>query len=263
MDILKQLTPAETYFIMHCGAISHKNYLRYTFMDLILKGVLKIIEVEKQASEHEKIRVLPYVESGNKFANYQLLPHEKPLITSFKFEDDMRVQLNNFIKISRSNTDNYKQLLCLSPTVSQYLNQSFIQRYITLQYSYKNGGEMIAKNMLRYFSDLDDWLIEPGNEHRYPEIIEQIGNNIILVNNFSRSFFEVFDKELKKQNRQEDNSDGYDTGGWTYWGDSDRQFEYFDKDSDNSWDFDSSFDSSSTGGDGDSGCSGCGGCGGD
>lgn len=267
MDILKKLTPAETYFIMHRGAISHKNYLRYTFMDLILKGVLKITEVEKQASAREKPRFFPYVESGSKFSNYQPLPHEAPLITSFKFEDNMRVQLNNFIKISRSNTDNYKQLLCLSPTVAQYLHQSFIQRYITLQYSYKNGGETIAKNMLRYFSDLDDWLIKPGNEHRYPEIIEQIGNNIILANNFSRSFFEVFDKELKKQNQPNDNQEDYDTGGWTYWGDSDRQFEYFDKDNDTSWDFDSSFDSGSSGcsGDGcsgDSGCSGCGGCGG-
>ena len=230
MELLKKLTPAETFFIMHRGAISHKDYLRYTFMDLILKGVLKITEVEKQASAHEKTRVLPYVEGGSKFNNYQPLPHEAPLIQSFKFDDDMRVQLTNFIKVSRSNTDNYKQLLCLSPAVAKYLHQSFIQRFITLEYSYINGGETIAKNMLRYFSDLEDWLITPGNEHRYPEIIEQIGNNILLAKNFSGSFFEVFDKELKKQYN---NSDGYGATGC-----------------------------SGCTTDSDSGCSGCGGCGG-
>jgi hypothetical protein len=123
MKGLKELLPAQTFFILQKGNVKHKDFLRYTFMDLILKRVLKIVEIEKQASNKDPVRKQTYVDVGDNYKTYTPTDFEKPFINSFKFDDGMRVLLRNYIIVCKTNTRNFKSQLA-APFLGQYITHT-------------------------------------------------------------------------------------------------------------------------------------------
>jgi len=52
MKILSQITPAETMLIKDCTSVQLKDLMKFTFMDLLLKKVIEIKEIDKKS--HQK-----------------------------------------------------------------------------------------------------------------------------------------------------------------------------------------------------------------
>ena len=77
MKILSKITPAETMLIKDSSSVELKNLMKYTFMDLLLKKVIEIKEVNKKSHPRDKyIRTYTYVVSGKNFSKYKPKKHE-------------------------------------------------------------------------------------------------------------------------------------------------------------------------------------------
>lgn len=246
MELLKTLTPAETYFIIHKAEMNHKQFLRFTLMDLILKGVLNIVEIEKDNVNYT------YVQAGANFNTYTHQPYEESFLRACKFDEGYQTSFKNYITIIMPLTKRYKRQIAQTPHMGGYFYRTWLQRNLTGDYSYTNVGAQTA-------TILSDLLKKANDEYRIEgkdaETKKLLGNNIILLNDFNSNDLMVFNEEMKRKETASTITGG-DTGiGW--W--------YFDSGVNNGFDADygSASDSSGdSGGDGDSGCSGCGGCGG-
>lgn len=247
MELLKILTPAEIYFIIHKAEMSQKQFLRFTLMDLILKGVLSIVEVEKNKAKH------PYVQAGPNFPLYKCLPYEMSFLHACKFEEGVQTTLKNYITIILPLTKRYKRQIAQTPNIAGYLYRTWLQRNLIGGYSYTNIGAQTA-------TTLKDVLKKAGEEYHTEGMVAEaqqlLGNNIILLPNFNSQDLMVFDEEMKRKETA-----GTITGGGA---DAATSWWYFDGGATNGFDADYGSASDSSGGsDGsDSGCSGCGGCGG-
>ncbi|MGV3599382.1 MAG: hypothetical protein ACO1PI_16080 [Bacteroidota bacterium] len=246
MELLKTLTPAETYFIIHKAEMTHKQFLRFTLMDLILKGVLTIVEIEKDNVNYT------YVQAGVNFNTYTHQPYEESFLRACKFDEGYQTSFKNYITIIMPLTKRYKRQIAQTPHMGGYFYRTWLQRNLIGGYSYTNVGAQTA-------TILSDLLKKANEEYRIEgrdaETKKLLGNNIILLNDFNSNDLRVFDEEMKRKETASTITGGDTSSGW--W--------YFDSGVNNGFDADygSASDSSGdSGGDGDSGCSGCGGCGG-
>lgn len=246
MELLKTLTPAETYFLVHKAEMSQKQFLRFTLMDLILKGILNIVEIEKDNVKY------PYMLAGVNFATYTPKPYEESFLRACKFDEGYQTSLKNYITIILPLTKRYKRQIAQTPHMGGYFYRTWLQRNLIGGYSYTNVGAQAA-------TELKDLLKNANDEyHINGEVTEAkklLGNNIILLTGFSSQDLTVFDEELKRK----------ETAGTITGGDTGIGWWYFDSGVSNGFDADYGSASDSSGdssGDGDSGCSGCGGCGG-
>lgn len=268
MEILKKLPPTHTYFLMYRGTLTHKQFIKFTLMDLIFKGVLKITEVTKQASPRDAPRTSPYVDIGDNFESYTPLENEKPLIDSFKFKEGMRVLLRNFITVTKNNTLGFEKGIINSEIVSKYFTQNFLQKYFTKDFSITEQGIRFSMELKSLFDTINEKLPEYIEAKRLPEIVSQLGNNVILLESFDNNLAKLISEQLELVERNEEYDTYWDDTWWYYgdfgsggyWGD----FDYIDSTSSGGFDstFDSIPDSSGWGDSGCGGCSSCGGCGG-
>ena len=82
MKILSQITPAETMLVKDCSSVQFKDLMKFTFMDLLLKKVIEIKEINKKSHPRDKyIRTYTYVVSGKNFNKYKPKNHELILVT--------------------------------------------------------------------------------------------------------------------------------------------------------------------------------------
>lgn len=247
MELLKSLTPAETSFIISKGNTTHKLFIRYTFMDLLLKGVLTIVEIEKNNTKY------PYVSAGPNYNNYKAFAYEESFLNSFRFNEGLQASLKNYITIIRPLTKRFKRQIAQTPHISGLFYRTWLQHALIGGYTYTPAGVAAATELNSVIKNADE---KYKLNKQDGEIRALLGNNIILLPNFSSEYLTVFDDELKRNEAA-----GVITGGGAYYG---TDFEYFDSGSTGGFDaaFGSDSGSSDSSGDGDSGCSGCSGCGG-
>jgi hypothetical protein len=256
MKHLSQLTPAELLVLTKDG-VTHRELLKLTFIDLLLKQVLKTYEVERRPHVNDKVRVYTYVSIGKNFETYNSLNHERVFLSPFSADDSIEILFGNLVKIayqkSRTLLD-YKKDITKTPTLKKCFSQNFIQR-IFYRYSTTEYGKELKK-------EVKEEIINQGNKladlstiesQKAVELIKEIGANIFLLANIDNELLSQIDMDLGNLINQDKYSDS--GGGCSSWS--------FD-------DYSSSFVSSCGGGHGcssgcsgcGSGCSGCGGCGG-
>lgn len=256
MKYLSQLTPAEVLLLTKDG-VTHRELLKLTFIDLLLKQVLKTFEVERRPHPKDKIRVYTYVGIGKNFETYTSHNHERVFLSPFSTDHSTEILFTNLVKIAyqKSRTvQEYKEDVAKTPTLKRCFSQNFLQKifyhYSTTEYG-KELKKEVKEEILNQGNKLADLTTIEG--HKAVEMIKEIGANIFLLTNVDNELLSQIDKDFGNLINQDKNSN---TGGGC-----------------SSWSFDdysTSFDSScgghgcSGGGSGcGSGCSGCGGCGGD
>jgi hypothetical protein len=253
MTYLSELTPAEIYILTKEDP-THKELLKITFIDLLLKQVLKTFEVERQPHIKQEVRIYKYIGIGQDFKNYNSKNHEKFFLSTFEKDITIEMLFRNLVKIGyqKSRTlSGFKNELIKTPTLKRCFSQNILQR-IFYGYSYTEYGKELKRKIEKEIQNLNSELSVLNNieNQKAMELIKVIGGNIFLLDNINYELLDQIDSDLATEmNRKEPNTDG--TGcsgcGWSF---------------DNySSDFDSGC-SSDSGCGGDSGCSGCGGCGG-
>lgn len=258
MKILSTLSPAEALIVLQDQQVTMKDILKVTFMDLLLKQVLRTLEVEKQAHKNDQVRYFKYVEAGKNFNVYQALPHEQIFLWVFEKHRYGQILFRHIVKIayqkSRFKIDFLKQLMN-SPQIAGCFKQNIFQQMFG-GFKLTDDGMALRVQIRAEIDELEKTLpVYIANDRQKAlKMLKTIKGNIFLLHQIDFDVFEQIDKELLAEMNQEHDKN---TNG----GDSGCTWHSFDAYSDT---FDSSCSGSGCSGDGGSGCggAGCSGCGG-
>lgn len=253
MKYLSELTPAEI-LILTKENVTQQELLKITFIDLLFKQVLKVVEVERQPHIKQDIRIYKYVGIGQNYKNYDSLNHERLFLSSFGTDDTLEILFRNLVKIGYQKSKSLSDLkndIIKTPTLKKCFSQNIFQR-IFYGYSFTEYGTELKRKVKDEIQNLGNELsiVNSIENEKAIELIKVIGANIFILINVDYELLQQIDKDLGieiNKNNSIDNGSGCSGCGWS-----------FD-------DYSSSFDSgcsSDSGCGGDSGCSGCGGCGG-
>jgi hypothetical protein len=258
--ILSKLTPAETLLVRKGNEATLKDMLKYTLMDLLLKQVLAIEEIQRQPSKHDPVRVYKYIGVGKNFTEYKCLPHELVFLFTYRKNSAIRILFRNCVKIGYENAQTEKafsKLVMSSGELQKAFTRSFLQKIFN-GFSYTNVGNQLKEKVEGEMQHLEKDLPSQinNNKKKALEILKQIGGNIFLLNGIEFSLLKEIDDELLKEFNRPETGGGCGTGCWT-------TFNTYDHDFDSSCSSDTGGSACSGDGGCSSGCSACGGCGGD
>ena len=269
MKKLSILSPAETLFVLQDKNASIDELLKVTFIDLLLKQVVRTFEVQRQASSRDTVRIYKYVETGNKFLTYEPRPHENIFLAPFQKSNSIQILFRNMVKIGYQNAKSESKLhriLRQSPNLNRCFSRN-ISQLLFGGFNITPDGQELRNNVEAEITQLEKQLppLILNDHQKALDILKVIKGNIFLLTNIELDSFNQIDKELlSEMNRKYDIKND---GSWS--GFVGCTLDSFDN-------YSHSFDSGggsgcSSGSDagcggngcGGSGCSGCSGCGGD
>jgi hypothetical protein len=280
MTLLSKFTPAETKLILESGKATFKDLMKLTFMDLLLKKVIKIVEEEKELHISDGSRTYTYIEAGKNFHKYKPKPHETVFTKPFNTEEEMQYLLQHFIKVGYENSGKsrrYKRKIKETNNLHSYWSDSFFESLFGLT-RLNDHGERTKHEISKYLDEIDaqinDWL--ENDQEKALEVLLAIGGNIFLLKNLKFELLKNIDKELLTLKKTEADDDTDDDDYWFLYADFYDDDDFFGLDFDDDFSFQTyfddtldsfdtqfdAFDSSSSFDSGCSSCSGCGGCGG-
>lgn len=256
--ILSRLTPAETLIVWKGNQTTMKDMLKHTLMDLLIKQILSIEEIERQPSKRDPIRIYKYIGTGKNFSGYRCLPHELCFLSAYYKNSTIRILFRNFVKIGYENAhselDFYKTLRT-SNELKDMFTVSLFQRIFTGGFNYTSIGSQLRIAIEDEIQNLETILLNQLNNDKEKalDILKKIGGNVFLLKGIEFDLIKEIDQAFLKELTQSKPSSGCSTGCFT-------TFDTFESDFDNSC----SSDTGGSGCSGDGGCSsGCAGCGGD
>lgn len=260
MKHLSRLTPAETLLVLTGDKTPLSELLKYTFMDLLLKQVLAVHEVERQASTHDPVRMSKYVAIGKNYHSHPIRLHEAVFLSIFQNSPEVSILFRNIVKISyqraKSERHYYFQLTSNS-NLKSAITASVFQRLLG-RFSYTHDGKALKKEIQNEIASVERTVAAymATDRNRGIDLLKAIGGNVFLLKALEFEILKEFDKELFEEMAKKNSGAGCG-GCWT-------DFRGYSESFDNSCSSDSGTGCSGDGGgSGDSGCSGCGGCGGD
>lgn len=254
MKYLSKLTPAETLIVLTGDKTPLSELLKYTFMDLLLKQVLSIKEVQEQASDRDPVRVIKYVREGENFNQHQDRLHESVILSVFQKTPDVSILFRNLVKIAYQNAKHkrhYYPQLTENSNLREAFSTSIFEK-LFCKFSYTQKGKRMKAEVEQEISELTRSIsaLVATDKTRGIQLLKSIGGNMFLLKGLEFDIAKEIDRELMEEMSKRNSGSGCSSACWVYFGD------YSDT-------FDSSCSSdSSTGCGGNSGCSGCGGCGG-
>lgn len=257
--LLSKLTPAETLLVKDGSKAPVRDLLKYTFMDLLLKRVLMIEDVERQVSMRDPIRTYKYVCAGENFRRHTILPHELTFLLPYRRNPDTRMLFRNCVEIGYENAGSKRALhktIRSSPALQHTFSASFLQRVFG-EYEHTVSGLAFKHQVESEIRQLEREL--PGlianDREKALEKLKVIGGNVFLLQGLSFAVLKVIDETFAEEFVPQSVSSC--SGSWT-------TFNTYSDDFDSACGSDSggcSSGDSSGCGSGDSGCGG--GCGGD
>ncbi|QCE40953.1 hypothetical protein [Psychroserpens sp. NJDZ02] len=268
MKILSKITPAETLLIQDGFFVEFKDLMKFTFIDLLLKKIIKIKEVHQKPHPRDKhIRTYTYVTSGKNFKKYKPKNHELIYLSPFNKNRSLQILFKNFIKMAYDNSNgswSYKKLTRSNIEINPYFKQTSLLNLFRIN-KLTAKGVKLKKGITNYLNTIDNNINHLLHEDKKKglELLLSIGGNIFLLENLDFQLLKTIDKELLNQQKVLYN-DTYNTDSdwWLYIGFFEDQYmfdSYFDDFDATLNSFNSEFDSSSCSSC-DSGCSSCGGC---
>ncbi|MBL0742748.1 hypothetical protein [Chryseolinea lacunae] len=268
MKLLSTLTPAETLLLRKGDTVTLNEMLKFTLMDLLLKQVLEMKDVTRQAHPKEPVQKYKYVSTGAQFATYKARVHERVFLSPFKSgkkNSDLSILFRNLVKVGYENAKSrgwYVTDLFSTATLGAAFERSFWQRF-SGKFSYTRQGLQWQTEVENEIATLESDLPQKMKKDRANtlEMLKGIGGNIFLLSGIDVELARTIERAL--QEHMVETAPPFVAGGGC-WSD----FSTYDSQFDSSCGNDNSSGDSGCGGDsgGDSGCSGggCGGgCGGD
>ena len=251
MYYLSELTPAEIY-ILTKENLTHQEFLKITFIDLLLKQVLKSFDVQRQPYIQHEIRIYKYVGIGQNFHKYESKNHEKVFLSTFEKDNTLELLFRYLVKIGyqkSTSLSRFKNELIKTDVLKKCFSQNIFQWLLNIHSLTEYGKEIkskIAIEIQNLNAEISSF-IKIDNQ-KAVELIKVIGGNIFLLENIDYEFLDQIDVGLATEmSNKQYSADGSGCSGFNWSYDS----------------FSSDFDSGCSGDSDSSGCSGCGGCGGD
>lgn len=275
---LTYLSPAETLFVQAPKEVKAEELARVTFLDLVLRKVLKLEVIKLKQIEQQQV-FDEIVSRGENFCFYHPKKHEELFVAPFSTDDSLKINLRNLIKIAFQNistTNEYKLKYVYNEQIAKYFSANFFQRLFGIKKINKQGRQFQAK-LNQYLNGIKINATSDDEWKMVEEKLLSLRGNILLIPNIDSKIFKRLHhtyKHDKKQKKEQDHDDFlydytplfiYDNQNFisnfylteamtATFEETIDSIETFDAPSD-------SFDGGNSDG-GDGGCSGCGGCGG-
>jgi uncharacterized membrane protein YgcG len=265
---LTQLTPAETLILKFGDKAPLGDLLKVTLLDLLLKQVLVIEEIQRQASRREPVRTYKYVSVGKNFRGYVKKPHEWVFLSIFDKNRAIKILFRNLVRVGFQQAESekdYQHSLVTSKYLKEAFSSTFIQK-IKGTFSHTSKGLELRDIVMREIQEYESSLPEQigRNSKLALETLRVIGGNIFLLKGLEFAIANEIDKEIFKQLKKEIVvSGGCGSGCWSGYDDYSESFDSSGSSGSGGGDGGCSGGSGCSGDSGCSGCSGCGGCGGD
>jgi hypothetical protein len=183
MKNLSTLTPAETLLLTERKRVPLKDMLKVTMMDLLLKQILKTVEVQNGSSQTSSISNT-YVIAGNNFSYDKALAHEKIFLSPFIKNKNAEILFANVVKIAFENTGSEKAYNKLVRD-SDALAECFVSGVPKLfrPFELNDNGRVMSRELKAQLDSLSKTLPElmETNPDKALEVLKQIKGNIFLV----------------------------------------------------------------------------------
>lgn len=249
MKNLSKLSPAESVLVLQDKNSTIKELLKVTFMDLLLKQVVRTFDVQRQTSRSDNVRTYKYVEAGKNFNTYKPLPHENAFLAPFQKSNSVQILFRHIVKMSYQNSKSegeYRNIILSSPNLLTSFSKNVLQSLFG-GFSVTSDGLELRKKLQGEIEALEKTLPDyiSSNQQKALDILKEIKGNIFLLSNIQFDLLNQIDRELiSEMNRYNGDDGGGCSGSWG-------GFE----------DYSDTFDSSCSGHSGCGGGSGCSSCG--
>lgn len=256
--MISKLTPAETLLLRDGNQVSARELLKYTMMDLLLKQVLEIQHVARQAHPRDPVRETRYVVRGKHFGAYDALLHEDTFMGAL--ENTSTMLFRNCVQVAYARAGTERALhrtVRSTPMIREVFSNSLLDRLLN-NYRYTDSGLKLRCTIESELADLQRELpkLLETDKAKALALLRAIGGNIFLVKNIDFKMLREIDQAFPEREIAD-----Y-AGGDVIWIDYDSYAGDFDSScaSSSGW---CGGDGGDSGDSGDGGCGGCGGCGGD
>ena len=188
----------EVYLILNPKHHIEKQCFKYIVLDLILKQVMKIEKVTKQASVNSKPYTFDYIKIGEQFLTYKPQTYEIFFLNPLK-NGKVKVQLRYYGKnVLQKYLDNLRKLTkhVVKGGNLRSLMRPSIAHYFTGNFKLGISGKLVQNKFKILLDEIDELLLLNKIEayKRFPEI----GNNFLLLSNFDNSMFSELNNIFKE-----------------------------------------------------------------
>lgn len=259
---LNTFKPAEIHLLLENGKAGLGNLLKFTFMDLLRRGVLAFGEYERASDQNGTVRQYRYVMAGAAFNTYTPLVYEDVFLKHFRKDPDRRILFRSLVKLA-AEAAVYKNrfiMLIIRSSTQRQLYAGFRPAGFPGRGRLSEAGKKLRSELEAEIAEAEQKLgdVSEATRSNGLEYLLALGAGILFVQNWEHTR-EYWTAGLRNFEPAASTGDWSSTGSdWSFYGE-----ESWDTSADNgSWDAAcSGADSSDSSGC--SGCSGCGGCGGD
>jgi hypothetical protein len=224
MNYLSKFTPAETLMFIERSQAPYQDLMQFTFMDLLLKKVLKSEETFHKPSKYDVTSVITYISPGPNFDKYASLPHQDVFLDFFRNNKNKRIINRHFVKIGYGNSKNrkkYIELILQSGNISPFIKKNLLHKLFG-GFGLSIEGYEIEKSINDELAKLDrelsDFLI--NDKEKALGIIKRVWGNIFLLNNLDYKKIQGADKKLFDDinpNQSFFRTNSYRGKGWGVW----------------------------------------------
>lgn len=258
MNVLHDLRPAEIQMVMSPLGTKMREFMKLTYLDLELRGVLKTQFEERQSGRNGTVRTIPYVYVGQQFKKGHAFPHEAWILSPFQERQNIRYQLRNFMIAAMQNVKSERKFkrrqLMESSRLRPYFKQNWFQK-INGNFTLNKQGEALKQQVEDALKNKAKELeqLEQSNPKQFATEIEKLKGNVLLLDAYSEKILPRIKQVLSTINIGQLAQNFVES--WVY-------FDLMEESMYSVFDAVEVSMGCSSGCGGDSGCSGCGGCGG-
>src|SRR5438132_1677804 len=185
MKNLSRFTPAETLLILQGTNASYKELVKFTFLDLLIKNVLRTIEIPKESNPKEKD--YKYVITGKNYLAYRSKPHENIFIEPFNKNNSLQILFRNIVKIGYQNAKSERKfcsLIIQNPGLENLFTKGFFEKLF--------GGFTCTETCMQFRSAIESEIAKLEIEMKLylsddtPKalsVLKAVGANIFFLKN--------------------------------------------------------------------------------
>ncbi len=192
---ISSFTPAQTLMITAPLGVSGKNLLKYSFLDLVFKGVLQVY-TEWRLSHPRDPRERRYtlVSRGKNYNSYSSTIHQQPFVQPFE-EYDCEFQVRSLLKrvyekCERSTGFKFNYVY---PELKKhgYFHSSFGLKNLNI-FFLNSAGKRLKSQFKDQLSQAEQLLSRYAEEENSKaiEVVNQLGSNLLLLENFNAELME-------------------------------------------------------------------------
>ena len=209
MDILKKLSPAEIKVILEPNKVKVTELLKLTFLDLLMKQVIKLDLVE------ETVRTSKQVSRAAKYENYVPAKHEELFTDAFKEAHDLVLTVYETMRMVKSeitSSRDFKWAYLIEPRLTEYFKSrprpTFLEVFTRLRLN--ETGKSLQGELESFFNGFEKKVQDKSlTIDEAKSLYNTIGSNFILIEGFDSSFMKEMFEEVREEKKNIERTSDY------------------------------------------------------